>query len=861
MTGDLVTVIAELLLVAVFVGVLSRYLDTRDAIVRDVLLVFGSLVPIVLIDLASRVLGPVPIAVGFIEFALLFVQPVVVIRLVALLRDVPRLLVPAFTIVYAASLIPLGIFALGGPVALGFLSLAVFILMEGLAAGYLASVARGRHGASRTRLVLASLATGGFALAFLIAGAGASVTGSTPLAQLIFLAGALGYVVAFLPPRRLRNLWNATMALQASRALDETSSGESADGLWQRLAAIAAELTGADCAIFDVGVPGSTRLLASTVVAPPVANGGATPADVDQAIAKLAGRVGAIPMTILIEVDDHPRARIVVLNRHHSLFGDDDIAVLRMIGLQTALLVDRRQALAEQQELARQLAGTVEALRLASQAKSDFLANMSHELRTPLNAIIGFGQLIREEPPTDGMKPAPTEWIEHIVAGGEHLLALINDVLDLSKVEAGRLEFAVEPVDLGQAIGETVSGLQPLADRKGIVMRHTVRSPMVELDRGRLRQVLYNLLSNAIKYTPEGGQVAVDVVGEGSSLRLAVSDTGVGIAPADQGRVFEEFTQVGDPAARQSGTGLGLALTRRLVEAQGGRVELRSTVGVGSTFTVVLPLVEPSAASAPVAAEVPGWPSAPARGDVLVVEDDPGAVRLLRAYLEPEGIELRVAEDAETALALARSHRPNAIVLDVILPGIDGWDLLRTLKGDRELRDIPVVIVTVVDERELGFALGAVDYLVKPVSRDALLGAMARYSPSSATPHAAVRVLAIDDEPAALDLIEAAAVPAGFVLARAKSGAEGLAMARATPPDLIICDLLMPELDGFEVIAALHAGEQTRDVPILVLTAHSLTATEKQQLNGQILGTIAKGPDAVPAVRMWLERVAVQSTP
>src|SRR5207248_6911901 len=184
------------------------------------------------------------------------------------------------------------------------------------------------------------------------------------------------------------------------------------------------------------------------------------------------------------------------------------------------------------------LAVSVEALRAASQAKSDFLANMSHELRTPLNAIIGFSQLIRDEPETDGAKPAPSEWIEHIVRGGQHLLALINDVLDLSKVNAGRLEFHPEAVDLGQAIGETVAGLRPLAERKGVELQGTAESLVVQIDRGRLRQVLYNLLSNAIKYTPDGGHVSVSLAGQDGHVLLAVADTGVGIAPEDTLRVF-----------------------------------------------------------------------------------------------------------------------------------------------------------------------------------------------------------------------------------------------------------------------------------------------------------------------------------
>jgi CheY-like chemotaxis protein len=295
-----------------------------------------------------------------------------------------------------------------------------------------------------------------------------------------------------------------------------------------------------------------------------------------------------------------------------------------------------------------------------------------------------------------------------------------------------------------------------------------------------------------------------------------------------------------------------LALTRRLVEAHGGRIELTSVVGEGSTFSVTLPRYEgdgraPDAVSAARLESVVNG-----AGQVLLVEDDPSAVRLLRAYLEPAGYGVRTAASGEDALAAARSNPPAAILLDVLLPGVDGWEVLRRLKGDPELRDIPVVMVTVVDEREVGLALGAVDYLVKPVDREALLACLARVSTSRARIVPGMRVLAVDDDKAALDAIDAALTPAGYVIDRASDGRTALERAHALPPDLMICDLLMPDLDGFGVVHQMKANPRTADVPIIILTAHDLSAADKGRLNGYVLGVVTKGAAAQAGLRAWL---------
>jgi CheY-like chemotaxis protein/anti-sigma regulatory factor (Ser/Thr protein kinase) len=450
----------------------------------------------------------------------------------------------------------------------------------------------------------------------------------------------------------------------------------------------------------------------------------------------------------------------------------------------------------------------------------------------------------------------PIEWIDHIHRGGQHLLGLINDVLDLAKVEAGRLDLDRSPFDLRALVTETTSGLKPLAERKRLAVVVEGDVQWLVADRGRVRQVLYNLLSNAIKFTPEDGRIVLEMVSEPGIVRLSVSDNGPGISPEDQAVIFEEFRQVAGVARTGEGTGLGLALARRLVEAHGGRLELESEAGVGSRFTASFPQAEtptPEGESGRTAPELADRHPGPTAADILVIENDASTIRLLRTYLTTDGYTVRVAQDGLRGLAEARAHRPAAIILDIILPDSDGWEVLRELKADPGLRDVPVVIVTVVDERGLGLALGAVDYFLKPVDRRALLDRLGRYT-LARDGAAPVRVLAVDDDPAALDLIDAALGPEGYDVVRADGGRAAVSLALSQPFDIVVCDLLMPDVDGFEVVAALKADSRTRELPILILTAHTLSQGEKARLGDQILGVVEKGDDALDGLRRWLAR-------
>jgi signal transduction histidine kinase/CheY-like chemotaxis protein len=859
------------------------------------------------IQLARQLDVPVPAGASALGFLLLLAQPFLTLRLVAQLRPVSRtvlLLAGASFLLAATVFISLRALPDGLAIPAIGLVLGVFVGTQTVAGALLASEATRRVGSARVRLLVAAAAT--MLLALAILALGASVVDSrfaTPAAaatRAAALMAALGYIAAFLPPRWLRRIWQARAAYDTVEELLAVPPGATVEQVWGRFADAARRISGGDAAavIVPSGPGESAQLIGSGLGHDATAGESAarpiraddlepllaideTSTDVRPIAAgslagELAAAIGArYVTTIRFAAQGGPSMAVLLLARYRSLFSADDRELLAALGAQTALLAERRLVLAEQERLGAELASTVTALQGANQAKSDFLASMSHELRTPLNGIIGFSELMRGEPSDGTTIQVPNEWVEHVHRSGQHLLGLINDVLDLAKIEAGRLDLQREQFDLATAVSESIAGLRPLADRKRLELVAEVAPGTIVADRGRIRQVLYNLLSNAIKFTPEGGRVTITTRVNADTATIEVTDTGVGISPQDLDAVFEEFRQVGGQHDRQGGTGLGLALTRRLVEAHEGTIAVESTLGVGSTFTVALPAatkateahmapsdIESVAATVVLpdrrrAATTPADPAREAgRPTVLVIEDDAGAVRLLRAYLESDGFAVRVAADGESGLREVRREAPAAIILDVLLPGIDGWEVLRQLKGDGPLRDIPVIIVTVVDEREVGLALGAVDYFLKPVDRSALLERLGRYTFTTKVRQRPVRILAVDDDPIAIAMLEAALRPEGFTVDSAAGGREAIAAARHAPPDLVICDLLMPDLDGFATVAALKGDERTREVPILILTAHELSAAEKERLNGQILGVIDKGEKAEVGLREWLSRVA-----
>ena len=497
-------------------------------------------------------------------------------------------------------------------------------------------------------------------------------------------------------------------------------------------------------------------------------------------------------------------------------------------------------------------------LELANHHKSVFLANMSHELRTPLNAILGFSQLLIDDLPGRIDAKTRLRFLNQINSSGQHLLGLINDILDLSKVEAGQMELHLAPTAVAETIEVVLTTVEPLAAKKNIQLVSEVgRDLCLVADPGKLKQMLLNLVSNGIKFTPSRGQVTIAARRDGSMIEINVSDTGIGMSEADLQLLFQEFRQLDQGSDRQQeGTGLGLALTKRFAELHGGTVSVRSSEGKGSTFTLRLPVEQANREAEPAPEPTPIGVMDSTRPLVLVVEDNPAAAELLARHLDGGGFRVEIARSGSETLTRARELKPVAITLDILLPELDGWEVLARLKQDDATRDIPVVIVSVVDNPDLGRALGAVDYLVKPVERDALLSRLGRYTFTSKIRQEEIRILVVDDEPANLPSFSSPSLrPAGFTTMRASGGQEGIEMARAHQPHLVLLDLLMPEVSGFDVVAALRGDESTRSIPIMVLTAKQLTDEDKKQLNGHVAAVFERSSLAGPELIGWLRRL------
>lgn len=522
----------------------------------------------------------------------------------------------------------------------------------------------------------------------------------------------------------------------------------------------------------------------------------------------------------------------------------DEIGDLGASFNRMAEVLQRREI--ENTRLFQELEGANRKLEAASRHKSQFLANMSHELRTPLNAIIGFSELQLDE--SIALTPEERrEFLGNILSSGRHLLRLINDILDLSKVEAGRMELHPEPFFVGETIDGVLNTIRPLAAKKQIGVEVTLDPSLKTLvaDPGKVKQILYNLLSNAIKFTPEGGRVGLVASQDGGEARFAIWDTGIGIKPEDQARIFEEFYQVEATAAKPyEGTGLGLALAKKFVELHGGKIWVGSEPGKGSTFTFTLPL-EVRRELAPLKggetlreAQEPRKEGEPL---ILVVEDDLRARELLHFTLSRGGYRVEDALDGEEAIAKAKQLQPSLITLDILLPKKDGWEVLQELKKDPQTQDIPVVIISIVDNKELGFSLGAADYLIKPVDREELLRRLGRLSFTTRVQTRPVAVLIIDDDPLAVDLLARMLEPAGFQILKAYGGRHGLELAMARQPDLILLDLLMPEVSGFEVLHQLKGHSPTREIPVFIVTVKDLTPEDKEELNHQVAAIMRKG--------------------
>jgi len=668
------------------------------------------------------------------------------------------------------------------------------------------------------------------------------------LIELVVLAIIPLLYASFSPPSWLRRQWRAEEEEGLRGFMEDLLVSEDRDALANRAVEWAMRLVGgASAVLFDAaGKSTASRGLDSEQIALISAQSAAFDEGVNRIrLSGVESNVLSVPVKGLTA-----SANLVVLAGPFTpAFGGEETTRMQQLMSVFVTALDRSHLILELEE-------SNAALIDANKHKSVFLANMSHELRTPLNSIIGFSELLTDA--RDGQFDDATRkrFIGQILTSGKHLLGLINDILDLSKVEAGQMELRLNTMSVAESVDQVIKTVEPLAAKKSISMTASVAgSGEVLADAGKVKQMLLNLVSNAIKFTTEGGTVTISALRMKDVVEISVADTGIGIADADQKSIFKEFHQLDQgPGRKHEGTGLGLALTRRFALLHGGDVRVTSRVNRGSGFTLSLPIravatqpVEPVRAVAK-----NGHGSGPL---VLVVEDDPAAAELLTRQLVGAGYRTEVARTGKEALARARELQPAAITLDIILPEIDGWEVIPRLKSDEKTSGIPIVVVSVVDNPELGLALGAMDYLIKPIEADELIQRLNRFNPKRASANESMRVLVVDDEPANRALLTRTLEPAGFTVVPASGGREAIELAKSTKPDFVLLDLMMPEVTGFDVVEALRADESTRDTPIMVLTATNLTEADKRLLNGRVSKILSRGSVANSDIVGLLKRV------
>ena len=486
----------------------------------------------------------------------------------------------------------------------------------------------------------------------------------------------------------------------------------------------------------------------------------------------------------------------------------------------------------------RELREAKDAAEKADRAKSDFLAGMSHELRTPLNAIIGYGEMLEEEARDLGVTALLPD-LAKVHEAGKHLLGLISSILDLSKIEAGKMELFLEEFTPDALVREVEAVARALVEKNGnrFDVHVDAAGARMRADRGKVRQCLLNLLSNAAKFTKDG-TIRLDVEIDGPSIVFKVADSGIGMSPEQVRGLFAAFQQGDSSMARRfGGTGLGLALTRRFCRMMGGDVGVESELGGGATFTIRLPLNQQAveAIAAPELAD--NLQGRNGDGTVLVIDDDAVARHLIEHVVKREGLSVATAADGESGLRMAREIRPILITLDVMMPNMDGWTVLAALKADPELKGIPVVMLTMVDDRNLGFTLGASDYLIKPVARDQLQGVLRKFACGKPV----CTALVIDDDADSRRMMKQALTREGWSVREAHDGREGLTAMQERAPDLIILDLMMPQMDGFGFALEARRNTAWRGIPIVVVTAKDITDEDRERLNGQVLTVLQKG--------------------
>ncbi len=508
--------------------------------------------------------------------------------------------------------------------------------------------------------------------------------------------------------------------------------------------------------------------------------------------------------------------------------------------LKDRLAEELREAEARERDLARARAAS----EAANRAKSTFLANMSHELRTPLNAVIGYSELLLEELQDEGMNHLLAD-LNKINSAGRHLLALINDILDLSKIEAGKMELHYETFDVPPLIDETAGMVRHLAEKNGINLELVCEQDTGTMfaDMVRVRQCLFNLMSNACKFTHHGSVRlhASRLLEDGRDwVRFEVTDTGIGMTPAQIAKLFQPFTQADPSSTRKyGGTGLGLSITKRFCEQMGGHITVTSEIGTGSVFTMVFPAEADKRAASPAHAVTARPVPVVAQTDrtVLCIDDDPAAREWMQRALRSAGIAAVTVDNGAEGIRLAREIRPAVIVLDVMMPEMDGWSVLASLKAEPELAEIPVIMATIVEDRSRAFALGAAEYLIKPVDKGRLLAVVNRLSRDRSNDC----VMVVDDDATIREQLRRILEKEAWTVHEAVNGRDALAKLDHVRPAMVLLDLMMPEMDGFEFLSNVRASERWRELPVIVVTAKDLSFEDRERLNTQVQRVLFKG--------------------